>query len=103
MLKFIFTLVLLLSGMLVIGQSTFNIDQIQKKQSKRISQGVKSGELTTRESHELIREQKLIQLQKRMAKSDGIITKLERARIKESLANAEANIYRKKHNGVNRS
>ncbi len=84
------------------AQSTPVVNQTQKTQSKRIVQGVKSGELTKKETKELVRQQKRIKHQKRMAKADGKVTRRERARIRHSQSRANRNIRNKKNNNADR-
>lgn len=100
--KIMFITIILVSGAFVNAQITPGVNQTQRNQKTKIRQGVKSGELTIKESRELYHQQKLIQLQKTMAKADGVITKKERARIKTNQAKAKSNIYKKKHNAVSR-
>ena len=78
---------------------------IQKKQAvqqKRISQGVKSGELTKKEAVKLRAQQKEIARAKHAAKADGIVTKKERAVIHQKQNAANRNIVRKKNNEMKR-
>ena len=70
----------------------------QFKQQARIHQGVKSGELTPVEKRRLQRQQLRIQHDKRVAKSDGVVTRSERARIAREQNRASKRIYRMKHN-----
>jgi hypothetical protein len=100
--KAVILIVVLMSGFLAMGQTSTKINKRQKNQTKRIVQGVNSGELTKKETKYLVKQQKQIQHQKRVAKSDGKIGRRERAQIKSSQLNANANIYRKKHNNRNR-
>jgi len=75
-----------------------NINEKQKNQKQRIVQGVKSGELTIRETARLSKQQISIQRQKKQFKSDGTFTKRERLKIRKRQQKASKNIYRKKHN-----
>lgn len=84
------------------AQSSPAINQVQKNQSQRIVQGVKLGELTKRETKELARQQRRIRHQKRVAKSDGIVTRRERVRIRKTQSRANRNIRYKKNNSVDR-
>ena len=70
----------------------------QINQQERIHQGVKSGELTKGETIRLEKQQKKIQKDKVKAKSDGIVTKKERAKLQAEENRASRNIHRKKHN-----
>ncbi len=94
--------VLMLSGMLTMAQTTTGVNNTQKNQVKRIAHGVASGDLTRKETHQLVHQQRQIQRQKRMAKADGVITRRERMRLSYSQSKANANIYRKKHNVAGR-
>jgi len=69
----------------------------QIKQKKKIKQGVKSGELTKRETKQLAKQQRHIANVKRDAKSDGKVTRKERAVIRNKQQNAAKNIYIQKH------
>ena len=61
---------------------TPRINKRQQNQEERIAQGVKSGELTAKETeHPEAREAK-IQSDKKMAKTDGKVTAQERARLR---------------------
>ncbi len=75
-----------------------NINYKQKNQKQRILQGVKSGELTFRETARLTKQQVNIQRKKKQFKSDGNFTKRERLKIHKRQNKASKNIYRKKHN-----
>lgn len=75
-----------------------NINVKQKNQKQRIVQGVKTGELTFRETARLTKQQVNIQRQKKHFKSDGTFTKRERLKIHKRQNKASKNIYRKKHN-----
>ena len=70
----------------------------QIKQQKRIHQGVKSGELTRKETLRLEREQCRIQKTKHEALSDGELTPEERLRLERQQNQADRHIYRLKHN-----
>ena len=70
----------------------------QFKQQARIQQGVKTGELTPGETRRLERQQVKIQHDKKVAKSDGVVTPAERAKIAHEQNRASRRIYRMKHN-----
>ena len=74
----------------------------QFRQNARIHQGVKSHELTFRETRTLRREQHRIQRTKRKALSDHVLTPRERARIEIRQDKASRDIYRLKHNNRTR-
>lgn len=77
-----------------------NAKQINQK--NRITQGVKSGELTKKEATKLRAQQKEIAKTKRAAKADGVVTKKERAIIHNKQVRASGNIARKKNNEIKR-
>lgn len=64
----------------------------------KIKQGVKSGELTKRETRTLIHQQRDIRRDVKDAKADGVVTARERRHIKVDRKKADASIYLKKHN-----
>jgi len=85
------------------GKKTPGIKQRQKNQQKRIGQGVRSGELTAKETIRLEKEQKEIQQEKKEAKSDGSVTKEERKEIHQDQNKASRHIFRAKHNKKDRN
>ena len=96
---------LILCGLLVLGfalgsaqTATPHVTKRQLKQQARIEQGAKSGELTAGETKRLEMQQGKIQADKRKAKSDGIVTPAERARLAREQNRANRKIYRLKHN-----
>lgn len=76
------------------------IHQRKVNQQKRIGQGVRSGQLTPRETARLERQQKSINHEERnMRKADdGHLTKADRKALNRRQNRASRNIYRKKHN-----
>lgn len=68
------------------------------RQQKRISKGIKSGQLTPKEAHHLEKQQVKIREDKANAKADGKVTPQERAKLTREQNKASHNIYRKKHN-----
>ena len=79
------------------AQTVTPIGKTQVQQTKRIKQGVRSGELTRREAKALKRQQRDIQRDKRLARADGVVTKRERAHIRHEQQVANRSIYRQKH------
>lgn len=77
--------------------STPRIDQRQKNQQQRIDQGVKSGQLTPKETARLNKEQARIQKMEDKARADGKVTAKERARIEKAQDRASRNIERERH------
>lgn len=74
----------------------------QMKQSNRITDGLKSGEITHRELVRLNKEQWRIQQAIRKAWADGRLKPHERRRIHRLQDRASKHIYRHKHNRVKR-
>ncbi|TDR48622.1 hypothetical protein DFR29_101242 [Tahibacter aquaticus] len=90
----------LLCGLLLAGAAsaaTPTIDARQANQRARIHQGVASGELTQREAARLRAQQAHIRHDERVAKSDGVVTRRERARLQNELNQADRTIARQKH------
>ena len=90
----------------IAGINQTNAQTVAKKQvnqTARISNGVKSGELTRRENRQLAKQQRNIQRTKRAAKADGVVTRKEKAIINQKQKNASANVYRKRHNARDRN
>lgn len=84
------------------AQATPKATKIQVRQSNRIAHGVANGELTRHEARQLKRQQKHIQNEKRVAKSDGVVTRRERAEIRRDQKVANRSIYRQKNDVQNR-
>jgi hypothetical protein len=74
------------------------ISHRQKKQSKRITHGIRGGEVTGREFVRLNREQRRIGKYKRRARRDGYISYKERRRLHRMQDRASEHIYQTKHN-----
>ena len=75
----------------------------QHEQQQRIGQGVRSGELTARETIKLEKDQREINHDIREAKSDGVVTGAERKDIHQDQNQASRHIYRAKHNRRDRN
>ncbi|HEX6624485.1 MAG TPA: hypothetical protein VF064_12295 [Pyrinomonadaceae bacterium] len=76
----------------------------QHHQQARIRQGVRSGELTRRETARLQAEQARIRVQEAFARrSGGEFTLRERRRIAHEQQQASRHIYRQKHDGQDRN
>lgn len=80
-----------------------SINARQDRQKSRIRQGVRSDELTRRETARLAREQRELREQEREARADGSYTRLERAELQQELNQASRHIYRAKHNNRDRN
>jgi len=81
---------------------TPQIDQRQERQERRIEQGVRSGELTPRETARLERGQARIRQMERQALADGHISRRERAAINREQDRQNQLIARLKHNARTR-
>jgi len=79
------------------------LDERQHNQKHRIGQGIKSGELTARESKHLIKDQRQLHKMERKAKSDGVVTRKERARLQHKANKESAKIARNKHDRQKRA
>ena len=75
------------------------IDWREHRQQERIYQGVRSGQITPGEYARLEREQAHIRRAEARMKSDGVLTRNERARLARMENKASRDIYRAKHNG----
>jgi len=69
----------------------------QVSQQARIQEGKQSGELNRRETGRLQREQRKIQIEKRIANGDGTVTPKEKAFLRREQNRANRHIYREKH------
>jgi hypothetical protein len=78
------------------------INERQANQSARIAQGVKSGELTRPEAHELRQETRDIRDLEHDYKSDGTLTKDERQTLQQDLSQESREIYQEKHDDQQR-
>lgn len=99
MLKKIVTgmLILGLAAPVFAGDRTPNLDKRELNQRQRISQGVRSGELTRPETRRLARGEVRLHRNERIAKSDGTVTPAERARLQAEANRMSARIYTQKH------
>ncbi len=78
--------------------ATPRIDRREARQHARIQQGVRSGELTRGEAHRLRVGQRHVARMEGRAKSDGVVTPRERARITRAQNHQSRHIARLKHN-----
>ncbi|MES2207462.1 MAG: hypothetical protein V4525_11810 [Pseudomonadota bacterium] len=83
-----------------IAQPVSTINERQGNQERRIDQGIRSGELTPRETNRLEHGQEHVDRLENRAKADGRVTPQERERI-EQVQNAQnRKIYEAKHNNT---
>jgi opacity protein-like surface antigen len=87
----------LMSGIVYAQTETPVIDQRQTNQEHRIDQGIASGQLSEREARRLDRQQDHIDRMEDRAKSDGIVTRKERARIGAAQNRSSRHILKEKH------
>ncbi|HEX8633726.1 MAG TPA: hypothetical protein VF703_06185 [Pyrinomonadaceae bacterium] len=81
-----------------------SVNARQGRQHARIRQGVRSGELTRRETREIAARQAAIRTDEAFfRRSGGEFTARERARVQRELRQASRNIYRQKHDGQDRN
>ena len=74
------------------------INHREYRQDHRINQGVRSGELTRNEAHNLRNDERRIAAEKHIAKADGKVTRNERRDIRRDENRTNRAIYRDKHN-----
>jgi len=78
------------------------ITKREERQQKRIAEGVESGQLTTKETARLEREQAKIETDREKAWSDGRLSKKEKAKLTREQDRASHHIYRQKHDAQKR-
>jgi len=78
-------------------ESGYNIDARQQQQMEQIMQGLRSGELSRHEGHDLIREQKEIEQMQRHYLADGRISRDEWLQLDRRLDQAARDIHAEKH------
>jgi hypothetical protein len=83
--------------------ATPRVTERQVNQQKRIGNGVRSGELTRPEARRLERRQARIAYDKAKAKSDGVVTAEERAKLAREQNRASRSIARQKHDAQKRN
>lgn len=69
----------------------------QQNQHQRVRQGVRSGELTRRETGKLVEGQRDVRQLERAYKSDGKLTRAERADLHHEQNQASLDIHKAKH------
>lgn len=93
-------LVSLMAALMVAGPlfaDTPRLDRREHHQAHRLAQGVKSGELTRPETRRLARGEVRLHRNEARAKSDGVVTARERARLQHEANVESSRIYRQKH------
>jgi hypothetical protein len=79
-----------------------SINKVEHREQQRISQGIRSGELTRAEARRLEAQQARIRVNERFARADGKVTPQERERLNRELHRASHDIYRQKHDNQDR-
>jgi tellurite resistance protein len=97
--KAVIFVALLAVGMLSVSAQTATprVTKRQVQQQARIKEGVKSGQLTPRETRKLERQQAKIAVDKAKAKADGVVTPAERRKLMREQNRASKRIYKEKH------
>ena len=85
------------SGLAVNAQDSARVGKRQLHQQKRIEKGVKSGELTDKETAHLEKKQAKIQHDKKEAKADGVVTGKEKTELIHEQNKANRDIRKQKH------
>ena len=99
------TLILAFIGIASVASAqtaTPNVTKRQENQQARIAQGVKSGELTPKETEHLEAREAKIQHDKKEAKADGTVTAAERSKLHREENRTSRAIYRQKHDAQHR-
>jgi len=89
-----------LSGTAAFAQAVQQDQQRNVNQQERIEQGLKSGQLTTREAGKLEREQQRIDKMEARDLRNGSITPAEQARLNAAENKASRDIFADKHNAA---
>lgn len=74
----------------------------ERRQEARIAQGVKSGELTRRETRHLVKGQKKIDAYQKKAMADGELSAKEKVHLEKMQDRQNRKIYRQKHDEQSR-
>jgi hypothetical protein len=82
---------------------TPRFDARQHHQRERIVNGVRSGELTFRETRRLAAGQVHLNRVERRAEADGVVTARERARLQHEANQQSRRIHRQKHDAQDRN
>ena len=96
---YLFAIILIIAstGLVNAQSSTKSTATRQTNQQARIVNGVQSGELTRHEVKRLEREQKCIQIEKRIAKADGTVTQKEKRFLRREQNRASRHIASQKN------
>src|SRR5438132_9050651 len=99
LMKFAHTAIAAVLGLAFCGAAFAQAGTIQRdvNQQQRIEQGLKSGELTTREAAKLEREEARVERDQARAMQDGKLSPAEKARLAREQNQVSRDIYREKH------
>jgi hypothetical protein len=81
-----------------LAQNTADVVQRDVNQQQRIEQGLKSGQLSTKEAAQLEKGEARIEKMEQRAESDGKLTDAEKRRIEQAQNKESKEIYQDKHN-----
>jgi uncharacterized membrane protein YebE (DUF533 family) len=90
-----------IAGPVLAGTPALNARQ--DNQHARIAQGVRTGELTRPEAARVVHGQVRLQRMENRAKSDGVVTAGERARLQHNANVQSRRIFRQKHDRQDRN
>jgi hypothetical protein len=93
-------LVLCFGATAAMAQTAASTVQRDVNQQERIEQGLKSGQLNTKEASKLEREESQVDRMQSQALRDGKVTPAEQARLKAAQDKTSRDIYAAKHNDV---
>ncbi len=77
----------------------YRVEERAERQQGRIAQGVRSGQLTPRETRRLVQQQRHVRRLEGRARADGVVTAAERRKIRMEQNRANRTIRRMKNNG----
>ena len=83
--------------------NTPKVSKRQNHQQTRIAEGVKNGQLTTKEATKLEAREAKIQQEKREAQADGKVTKKEKTKLARRQNRVSKKIYNQKHDSQTQS
>lgn len=90
--------VITLSGLAVIEAKADQTDTRQKRQRKRIQQGVKEGEISKDEAKKLRKGNRRVKRMEKKAKKDGTVTKKEKRKLNKAQNKQSKRIHKAKNN-----
>lgn len=88
---------------LVVMNAKAQVNARQKNQKERAVQGAQSGELTKREAKRIKEQQENVNDYEAKLRSDGELSKKDKAKLDAAQDRTSRSIYRKKHNKRDRN